>query len=98
MTDASLGDGLLMSSRASRTAAMMEAAITRVGYIRVSTLDQNTDRQLDGVELDKTFTDKASGKDTKRPELKRALEYLREGDTLLGRVHTNRRASTINAK
>ena len=58
----------------------------RVGYIRVSTLDQNTDRQLDGVELDKTFTDKASGKDTKRPELKRALEYLREGDTLL--VHS----------
>ena len=52
----------------------------------MSTLDQNTDRQLDGVELDKTFTDKASGKDTKRPELKRALEYLREGDTLL--VHS----------
>lgn len=86
MTDASLGDGLLMSSRANLTAAMTEAAITRVGYIRVSTLDQNTDRQLDGVELDKTFTDKASGKDTKRPELKRALEYLREGDTLL--VHS----------
>jgi len=75
-----------MSSRANLTAAMTEAAITRVGYIRVSTLDQNTDRQLDGVELDKTFTDKASGKDTKRPELKRALEYLREGDTLL--VHS----------
>lgn len=58
----------------------------RVGYIRVSTLDQNTERQLDGVTLDKTFTDKASGKDTKRPELQRALEYLREGDTLV--VHS----------
>jgi DNA invertase Pin-like site-specific DNA recombinase len=58
----------------------------RVGYIRVSTLDQNTERQLEGVELDKTFTDKASGKDTKRPELQRALEYLREGDTLV--VHS----------
>lgn len=58
----------------------------RVGYIRVSTLDQNTERQLDGVELDKIFTDKASGKDTKRPELQRALEYLREGDTLI--VHS----------
>jgi DNA invertase Pin-like site-specific DNA recombinase len=51
----------------------------RVGYIRVSTLDQNTDRQLDGVALDKVFTDRASGKDTARPQLQAALEYLREG-------------------
>jgi len=55
----------------------------RVGYIRVSTVDQNTERQLDGVELDKKFTDKASGKDTKRPQLQAALEYLREGDVLV---------------
>ena len=53
-----------------------------IGYIRVSTLDQNTERQLDGVSLDKTFEDKASGKDTARPKLQEALEYLREGDTL----------------
>jgi len=39
----------------------------RIGYIRVSTLDQNTERQLEGIEVDKTFLDKASGKDTKRP-------------------------------
>jgi len=58
----------------------------RVGYIRVSTLDQNTDRQLDGVELDKVFTDKASGKDTARPQLQAALEYIREGDLLI--VHS----------
>jgi DNA invertase Pin-like site-specific DNA recombinase len=58
----------------------------RVGYIRVSTLDQHTDRQLDGQDLDKVFTDKASGKDTKRPQLQAALDYLREGDTLL--VHS----------
>ncbi len=58
----------------------------RVGYIRVSTLDQNTERQLDGVTLDKTFTDRASGKDTARPELQQALEYLREGDVLV--VHS----------
>jgi DNA invertase Pin-like site-specific DNA recombinase len=58
----------------------------RVGYIRVSTLDQHTDRQLVGQELDKLFTDKASGKDTKRPQLQAALDYLREGDTLL--VHS----------
>ena len=54
-----------------------------VGYVRVSTIDQNTERQLDGVALDKVFTDQASGKDTERPQLKEALEYLREGDTLV---------------
>jgi DNA invertase Pin-like site-specific DNA recombinase len=58
----------------------------RVGYKRVSTIDQNTDRQLDGVELDKMFSDKASGKDTQRPQLVACLEYLREGDALV--VHS----------
>jgi len=58
----------------------------RVGYIRVSTADQNTERQLDGVELDKVFTDKASGKDTARLQLQAALEYLRDGDLFL--VHS----------
>lgn len=58
----------------------------RIGYLRVSTADQNTERQLDGIALDKVFTDKASGKDTKRPELARAMEYVREGDTLI--VHS----------
>ncbi|UWZ85284.1 recombinase family protein [Occallatibacter riparius] len=58
----------------------------RVGYIRVSTLDQKTDRQLDGIQLDKVFTDKASGRDTKRPELRAALDYLRDGDVLV--VHS----------
>ena len=55
----------------------------RIGYIRVSTLDQNTERQLDGIEFDLTFTDKASGKDTNRPELQAALRYARESDTLV---------------
>ena len=54
----------------------------RVGYIRVSTVEQNTERQLDGIALDKTFTDKASGKDAIRPALQAALAYVREGDTL----------------
>jgi DNA invertase Pin-like site-specific DNA recombinase len=58
----------------------------RVGYIRVSSLDQNTERQLVGQDLDKVFTDKASGKDTKRPQLQAALDYLREGDCLI--VHS----------
>ena len=53
-----------------------------VGYLRVSSVDQNTDRQLADIQLDKIFTDKASGKDTNRPELKRCLEHLREGDIL----------------
>src|SRR5665811_1826697 len=58
----------------------------KVGYIRVSTVDQNTGRQLDGTDLDKTFTDKASGKDAKRPQLQAALDYLRDGDVLI--VHS----------
>ncbi len=53
-----------------------------IGYIRVSTVDQNTDRQLDSIYLDKTFKEKLSGKDTKRPQLQACLDYLREGDTL----------------
>jgi DNA invertase Pin-like site-specific DNA recombinase len=57
-----------------------------IGYIRVSTLDQNPERQLDGVRCDKTFTDKASGKDIRRPQLQAALEYVRDGDTLV--VHS----------
>ena len=57
-----------------------------VGYVRVSSLDQNTERQLDGQELDKVFTDNASGKDTKRPQLQAPLNYLREGDSLV--VHS----------
>jgi DNA invertase Pin-like site-specific DNA recombinase len=58
----------------------------RIGYIRVSSLDQNAVRQLDGQKLDKVFTDKASGKDTKRPQLQACLEYIREGDVLI--VHS----------
>lgn len=53
-----------------------------VGYIRVSSADQNTARQLDGVALDKVFEEKASGKNTDRPQLAAALDYLREDDTL----------------
>lgn len=58
----------------------------KVGYRRVSTMEQNTARQLDGIELDKVFTDKCSGKDTERPQLEALMSYLREGDTLI--VHS----------
>ena len=53
-----------------------------VGYVRVSTVIQNTARQLDGVALDKVFEDRASGRDTDRPQLAACLAHLREGDTL----------------
>jgi len=55
----------------------------RVGYKRVSSIDQSTERQLDGEQLDRVFEDKASGKDTKRPQLQAALAHVREGDTLV---------------
>jgi len=55
----------------------------RVGYIRVSSVDQNETRQLEGVELDRRFIEKASGKDTKRPQLQAALDYLRDGDVFV---------------
>ncbi|MFV5501140.1 recombinase family protein [Acinetobacter radioresistens] len=54
----------------------------QVGYIRVSSTEQNTERQLDGISLDKTFTEKASGASRERPQLNAMLEYLREGDTV----------------
>src|SRR4030042_4833893 len=57
-----------------------------IGYIRVSTFEQNTDRQLEGIKLDKVFTDKASGKGTKRPALDDLMEFVREGDTVV--VHS----------
>ncbi|WP_143253805.1 recombinase family protein [Alkanindiges hydrocarboniclasticus] len=57
-----------------------------VGYIRVSSVDQNTERQLVGLKLDKVFTDKISGAKKNRPALDELIEYVREGDTVL--VHS----------
>jgi DNA invertase Pin-like site-specific DNA recombinase len=54
-----------------------------VGYIRVSSVGQNTVRQLDGIEVDKMFTDKCSGSDTNRPALQAMLSHVREGDTVV---------------
>lgn len=58
----------------------------RLGYVRVSTLDQKADRQLEGIVLDRVFTDKASGKDARRPQLEALLAFAREGDTVI--VHS----------
>ena len=60
-----------------------------IGYARVSSVDQDTARQLEALShlgLDRLFEDKASGKDIKRPALAEAIEYAREGDTLV--VHS----------
>ena len=54
----------------------------KIGYIRVSSLLQNSERQLDGLDLDIVFEDKVSGKDTDRPQLQACLKHCRQGDTL----------------
>lgn len=56
-----------------------------IAYVRVSTVEQNEARQLEGLkkyQIEKWFTEKVSGKDTNRPELKNMLEFVREGDTV----------------
>ncbi|GAP60785.1 transposon Tn21 resolvase [Arthrobacter sp. Hiyo1] len=58
----------------------------RIGYIRVSNLDQKPQPQLAGVQLDRIFADKSSGKDVKRPQLEELLSYARGGDTIV--VHS----------
>ena len=59
--------------------------MTTVGYARVSSVGQDLEVQLEKLArgCDKIFKEKRSGMDAGRPELKRCLEYLREGDTLL---------------
>ena len=56
---------------------------TIIGYIRLSSFEQKTDRQLEGIKVDRIFMDKASGKNTDRPQLEALLNYAREGDTII---------------
>ena len=58
----------------------------KVGYVRVSSVEQNTGRQLDGIEVDRIFVDRASGKNTDRPKFQEMLNYVREGDRVI--VHS----------
>ena len=58
----------------------------KVGYVRVSSFDQNPERQLENIKLDKIYTDKASGKDVNRPQLIELIDYVRNGDTVV--VHS----------
>ena len=58
----------------------------KIGYIRVSTQEQNTDRQevlLEQLGVEELYIDKASGKNTDRPELKKMIAYVRRGDTVI---------------
>lgn len=58
----------------------------KIGYARVSTQEQNEGRQLEAFKamgIEKVFTDKLSGKNAERPQLKEMLSYVREGDTLV---------------
>ena len=54
----------------------------KIGYLRVSSFDQNPDRQLVDVELEETFTDKCSGSTRDRPQLQACMRHLRKGDEL----------------
>jgi DNA invertase Pin-like site-specific DNA recombinase len=58
----------------------------RVGYVRVSSVEQHTELQLDGIDVDRTFTDTASGKDVARPQLNELSRFVRDGDTVV--VHS----------
>jgi DNA invertase Pin-like site-specific DNA recombinase len=58
----------------------------KIGYIRVSSIDQNIDRQLEGIQLDKVYVDRCSEKNVDRPELQELLKYVRDGDQVF--VHS----------
>ena len=58
----------------------------KVGYVRISTKEQNTARQdvlMEKLGVEKVYTDKLSGKDTQRPELQKMMDFVREGDTVV---------------
>ena len=58
----------------------------KIGYIRVSTQEQNTIRQevlMQNLGVDEVYIDRMSGKNTNRPELRRMMEYVRRGDTVI---------------
>ena len=58
----------------------------KIGYIRVSTQEQNTMRQetlMEALGVDEVYIDRMSGKNTNRPELQKMMEYVRQGDTVI---------------
>ena len=66
--------------------AMEGEMLMKIGYIRVSTVEQNTIRQetlMEALGVDEIYMDKVSGKNTNRPELQKMLHYVRKGDTVI---------------
>ena len=58
--------------------------MSKIGYARVSSKEQNLDRQLEALEsVSKVFSDKLSGQSTERPQLQAMLDYIREGDIVV---------------
>ena len=58
----------------------------KIGYVRASTVDQNTTRQevlMESLGVDQVYIDRVSGKNTDRPELRRMMTFVREGDTVI---------------
>ena len=69
----------------------------KIGYIRVSTQEQNTARQEEAMQklgIGKLFVEKISGKNTNRPQLKAMLDYVREGDTVVVESYSRLARST----
>ena len=62
------------------------SCVMKVGYVRISTKEQNTARQdvlMEKLGVEKVYTDKLSGKDTQRPELQKMMDFVREGDVVV---------------
>ena len=77
--------------------------MSKIGYTRVSSKEQNLDRQLEALQsVSKVFSDKASGQSTERPQLQAMLDYLRKGDivivTELDRLGRNNKVHEIGLK
>ncbi len=73
----------------------------RIGYVRVSTVEQNEGRQIEGLkkyDIERWFIEKVSGKDTNRPKLQEMLEFAREGDTIYIHDFSRLARSTVSAQ
>ncbi|MDD6488227.1 MAG: recombinase family protein [Clostridia bacterium] len=71
----------------------------RIGYVRVSTEEQHTDRQetiMQNYNVEKIFSEKISGKNTDRPQLKEMLSFIRTGDTLVIESYSRLARSTAD--
>ncbi len=78
--------GTVWSAGALKNLVEKEQSNMKVGYVRVSTEEQNTARQdvlMNQLGVEKVYTDKVSGKDTDRPELQKMVDFVREGDTVI---------------